>query len=350
MTTQTPSTTPTENSTNSETWTKPKRDLFDYFGLFWRGMAMGASDVVPGVSGGTMAFILGIYEELINSIRRLTDKAFIQTLLSFNIKKIWQQANWEFLFIVAGGLFTAILLLAPFLEFALHEYPVYIWSFFFGLVLASVFTVNKRITKWRPALIGITLIGTIFAFTLVGIVPATTPETWWFLILTGMLAVSAFILPGISGSFILVLLGKYQFVLSAVNDRDIFVVGLVGLGAVLGLVTIARLLSWLFANYHDPIVALLIGFMLGSLRKVWPWKIDVAYLTDAAGQFILNSDGDKIVTQEANFFPLFPPVDMIVPPTEMFIAAILMLTGLGVVLFLEWVAAKETARRAQRQA
>lgn len=349
MTSKTTASPPTKPDT-PENWTKPKRDFFDYFGLFWRGLAMGASDVVPGVSGGTMAFILGIYEELINSIRRLTDKEFIQTVLSFNIKRIWQQANWEFLLVLATGLFTAIIALAPVLEFALHEYPVYLWSFFFGLVLASVFTVNKRITKWRAPLVGMALLGTVFAFLLVGFVPSTTPDAWWFLILTGMLAVSAFILPGISGSFILVLLGKYQYVLSAVNNRDIVVVGLVGFGAVLGLVTIARLLSWLFANYHDTIVALLIGFMLGSLRKVWPWKIDVAYLTDAAGQFVLNSSGEQIVSQEANFFPLFPPPEIVVTPTEIVLAVALMLTGLGVVLLLEWIATKETARRVQKQA
>ena len=340
---------PPETETKQD-WVKPQRGLADYFGLFWRGMAMGASDVVPGVSGGTMAFILGIYEELINSIRRFTDKAFLQTVLSFNPKRIWQEANWEFLFLVAAGLFTAVITLSPFLEFALRDHPVYVWSFFFGLVLASVFSVNKRIPKWRPALVGIALLGLVFAFLLVGFVPATTPDTWWFLILTGMLAVCAFILPGISGSFILVLLGKYEYVLGAVNDRDIVVVGLVGIGAVIGLVTIARLLSWLFANYHDNIVALLIGFMLGSLRKVWPWKIDLAFLTDTAGNFVLNSDGEKIVSQQANFFPLLPPEGIVVPPTEIITAVGLMLLGLAVVLLLEWIANREEARHKRQNA
>ncbi len=327
------------------TWQKPERHLADYFGLFWRGLVMGASDVVPGVSGGTMAFILGIYEELINSIRRFTDKEFWQIALSFSPKRIWQGANWEFLLVLAVGLFTAVITLSPFLEFALHAYPVYVWSFFFGLVLASVFTVNKRIPRWTPLLIALAIGGTLFAYILVGLVPATTPNTWWFLIFTGMLAICAFILPGISGSFILVLLGKYQYVLGAVNDRDLVTVGLVGIGAILGLLTVARLLSWLFANYHDNIVAILIGFMLGSLRKVWPWKIDVSYLTDTAGNFVLNGDGDKIVSQQNNFFPLFPPVDVSVPPTEIIIAVGLMLLGLGVVLLLEWVAHQEEVRR-----
>jgi putative membrane protein len=263
-----------------------KRTPREYGGLVLRGYLMGASDVVPGVSGGTMAFILGIYEELIMSIRAAARPPFWQALLKLRIPEALQAVNAGFLIAVLAGIVLAILTLAQGLEWLLVNHPVYLWSFFFGLVLASVVAVSKRIPRWTPGLAAATVGGAIGAYILVGAVPMQTPETWWFLILSGALAICAMILPGISGAFILVLLGKYQFVLSAVNQRDIVTVGLVGIGTVIGLISFAQILGWLFKRYHDITVAILIGLLIGSLRKIWPWKNVLDYIVDRHGELI----------------------------------------------------------------
>jgi len=313
--------------TTSES-TRPQRGWRDYLGLTARGFCMGAADVVPGVSGGTMAFILGIYEELIQSIRMVGQPVFLQAVFRLRLKEVFQILNWPFLTAVALGIFLAIVSLARSLEWMLENQPIMIWSFFFGLVLASVFVVSKRITKWSPLLLAAVVLGTAGAYLLVGLVPAQTPESWWFLILSGALAICAMILPGISGAFILVLLGKYQFVLSAVNQRDLLTIALVGIGAVVGLVTFAQLLGWLFKRYHDLTIALLTGLMLGSLRKVWPWKIDLEFMTDRHGELI------PILQQN-----ILPPWSINgVFNTEILVGLALALAGCAAVLLLERLA------------
>lgn len=266
--------------------TRKERSIMAYLGLVFRGFAMGSADVVPGVSGGTMAFILGIYEELIDSIREVGQPRFLKAVVGFRIKEVFQILNWPFLVAVFAGIMLAILTLAQGLEWMLENQAVLLWSFFFGLVLASVFTVSKRIAQWGPATSGLLAVGAIGAYLVVGAVPVQTPETWWFLFLSGALAICAMILPGISGAFILVLLGKYQYVLGAVNDRDLLTIAFVGAGAVVGLVTFAQILGWLFKRYHDLTVAVLIGFMVGSLRKIWPWKETVETMIDRHGELV----------------------------------------------------------------
>ncbi|MCB8943539.1 MAG: DUF368 domain-containing protein [Ardenticatenaceae bacterium] len=319
--------------------TRPQRTLKDYAGLTLRGICMGASDIVPGVSGGTMAFILGIYEELIDSIRTVGQPNFIQAVLRFRLKEAFQILNWQFLISVALGIFIAIFTLAQGLEWLLLNQPVYLWSFFFGLVLASVFTVSKRVKRWTPSLVTAMAVGAVGAFILVGLVPAQTPDAWWFLILSGALAICAMILPGISGAFILVLLGKYQFVLNAVNERDFLTLIFVAIGAGLGLVTFAQILGWLFKRYHDGTVAVLIGLMVGSLRKIWPWKMDVAWLQDAAGALVLDSHGERIVTQQRLIAPNFATGAGV---TEFVVAVVLALAGLGLILLLDRLANRPT--------
>lgn len=271
------------------------RTLAQYIGLVARGFLMGSADVVPGVSGGTMAFILGIYEELIMSIRAIARPPFWQALLKFRIPEALRAVNAGFLIAIASGIFLAILTLAQGLEWMLNNQPVLLWSFFFGLVVASVVTVSDRVKRWTPQLLLAALAGTVGAYVLVGAVPVQTPNHWWFLILSGALAICAMILPGISGAFILVLLGKYQYILSAVNQREFIPVALVGVGAVIGLISFAQILGWLFKRYHDVTVAILIGLMVGSLRKIWPWKEIIASITD--------SHGVAIPTVERNYLP-----------------------------------------------
>ncbi len=281
---------------------RANRTLKDYGVLVLKGVAMGASDIVPGVSGGTMAFILGFYEELIHSIRAVGRPEFLGAALRLRIKEALQILNWPFLLAVGTGILLAILTLAPGLEWSLENQPVFLWAFFFGLIVASVITVSRRVGHWKLTVILGLLVAVVGAYFLVGAVPAQTPNSWWFLILSGAVASCAMILPGLSGAFILVLLGKYEFVLNAVNSRDIISIALIGIGAVIGLVTFAQILSYFFKRYHDVTVAVLIGLMVGSLRKVWPWKLDVAWLTDDAGEYIL-SHGERIVSQQLNVMP-----------------------------------------------
>ncbi|HHB90208.1 MAG TPA: DUF368 domain-containing protein [Anaerolineae bacterium] len=264
----------------------PARDWKGYLGLVARGFAMGSADVVPGVSGGTMAFILGIYAELIFSIRAVGRKDFWNALLHFRLREAMQAINVPFLLALGSGIILAFLTLAKGLEWMLINKPVFIWSFFFGLVLASVITVARRIRTWSVVLGVALVVAAVGAYLLVGAVPAQTPNTPLYVFLSGALASTAMILPGISGAFILVLLGKYQFALSAVNNRDILSLLTLAAGAAVGLVTFAQVLGWLFRKHHDLTVAILTGFMLGSLRKLWPWKEVVESITDNHGNTI----------------------------------------------------------------
>ncbi|MBW1680703.1 MAG: DUF368 domain-containing protein [Deltaproteobacteria bacterium] len=264
----------------------PERTWKDYLLLGLKGFIMGASDVIPGVSGGTMAFILGIYEELIDAIRSFNLKSF-RLLASLRWESFRKAVAWPFLLAVGVGILTAIFSLARVLEWLLQNRPVLIWSFFFGLIVASMITVGRRVGQWRAASRWLGLgLGAAGTYILVGLVPVSTPQDPWFLFLSGAVAICAMILPGISGSFVLVLLGKYQHVLSAVNQRDLVTLGLVAAGALFGIAAFSRLLAWLFRRYHDLTVVVLTGLMLGSLRKVWPWKETLGYRNDSQGHIV----------------------------------------------------------------
>jgi len=247
------------------------RSTGDHLVLALKGFCMGAADVVPGVSGGTMAFILGIYEELIGAIRSF-DARFLRLLMSMRFREAAGHARWKFVGAVGAGILCAVFSLARLLSWLLHNHPVPVWAFFFGLIVASLFTVSRRIRRWRPRVPGGILLGAAGTYLLVGVVPMSTPDAPWFLFLSGAVAICAMILPGISGAFILVLLGKYLFVLEAVSHRDLVTLGLVAAGAAAGLIAFSRLLGWLFQRFHDATIAFLTGLMLGSLRKIWPWK------------------------------------------------------------------------------
>lgn len=332
-----------QESDNSETQLEvpkeagwPNRSAMAMIGIFLRGVAMGAADIVPGVSGGTMAFIFGIYEELINSIKTVGQRDFVEAILHFRLRRAFSLINWFFLLPLGLGIVAAIFAFAGLLEYFLTHQPVYLWSFFFGLILASVIVIARRIKTWSWRLVAVLLLGVFGAYFLVGSVPAQTPNTWWFYILTGALASCAMILPGISGAYILVMLGKYQTVLSAVNQRDIFTLALIAFGAAVGLVTFAQILGWLFKRYHDYTVAVLIGLLLGSLRKVWPWKVNVQWLTDEAGQFVLEH-GERIAVKQINILPdLSTTADML----ELLLSVALAALGMGAVLLLERIAGR----------
>ena len=317
---------PTKSSTNAST--PQKRTLTDYLSLLARGFAMGSADVVPGVSGGTMAFILGIYEELIFSIRAIARKDFWQALLKFQFKEAFEAINLYFLIAVGAGIMLAFLSLAKGLAWMLDNHPILLWSFFFGLVMASVITVAKRVKRWTPGLMAALAVAAIGAFLLVGAVPAQTPDTALYIFLSGALASCAMILPGISGAFILLLLGKYQFALNAVNERSMVSLILLGAGAAVGLITFAQVLSWVFRKYHDLTVAVLTGFMLGSLRKLWPWQQVIESITDRHGK--------EIPTVIHNYLPSLQRQGHF--NTEIIIVLALAAVGFALVMLLDKVA------------
>ena len=272
------------------------RSLLEYLTLTAKGFCMGASDVIPGVSGGTMAFILGIYEELIDAIRSFDLKS-IQLLLTLRLRGLLDRISWQFVLAVGIGILTAIFTLARALSWLLQNRPVLIWSFFLGLILASTLSVSRRVEGWcLSTWLGL-LGGMVGTYFLVGLVPVSTPDSPWFLFLSGAIAICAMILPGISGAFILVLLGKYEFVLEAVNNRDFFILAIVAAGAVVGIAAFSRLLGWLLRNYHDLMVAVLTGLMLGSLRKVWPWKETVENFVASHGKVVTIVHANILPTQ-----------------------------------------------------
>ncbi len=271
--------------------TNPKRDisepktLADYLRLLFTGFAMGAADIVPGVSGGTMAFILGVYENLINAIKSFNLDA-IRLLLQLKIGELLDYVSFRFLLALGLGLASAILLLSSFLSSTMDDPggKVLLFAFFFGLVLASILTIGIKVS-WSAAAGAIFVIGATAAFVIVNIVPAEADHSAPTLFVSGMIAITAMILPGISGSFMLLIMGQYDFVLSAVSNRDLPPIIAVGLGAVVGIILFSRVLSHLLKHYYNLTVALLVGFMAGSLWKIYPWKACLESDIDRHGDF-----------------------------------------------------------------
>lgn len=248
-----------------------------------KGFCMGAANVIPGVSGGTMALILGIYEELIEAVASLNIKV-LRLAAALKLRAALGAVSWPLLLPVGLGILLATLLLARILSVLLESYPVIIWSFFFGLILSSVFTVSRVVERWGKHTFGAAALGAVGAFFLFGLVPTATPNALWFLFISGLLAICAMILPGISGAYILVLLGKYRYTLEALNKGDLATLFILTAGAVVGLLSFVRVIGWLLKRYHDVTMAVLIGLMLGSLRKIWPWKETLTGLSEGNGE------------------------------------------------------------------
>ncbi len=305
-----------------------KRPLLSYFFILLKGMAMGAADVVPGVSGGTIAFISGIYEELLDSINAVNIE-LIKTLKEQGVKKAWKQVNGNFLFALLTGIGISVVSLAKLLSWLLEHQPILLWSFFFGLVVASIIFVGKQVQKWHIQTIVSLLIGAVIAFFITQLQPVTGANpTAFYLILSGALAISAMILPGISGSFILVLLGSYHVVLNAVHQRELKTIALFGLGAIVGLLTFARLFKYVFSKYKNQTLAVLTGFIIGAINKIWPWK-EVLKTTEIEGKLF--------VLKEQSVSPLNYQGD-----NKLFFAIGLALIGFGLILILEKWGEKQT--------
>ncbi len=288
---------------------------------------MGAADVVPGVSGGTIAFISGIYEELLDSISSV-NLAALKTLKDKGFKCFWEAINGSFLAALFLGVGISVASLAKLIAYLLDEHAILLWSFFFGLVLASVLYVAKQITKWSVLNVLLLIIGAFLAFYITTLTPVTSNEIApLYLFLCGALAICAMILPGISGSFILVLLGAYRHVLDSVHERDLKSIAIIGAGALVGILTFSRLLKWLFTHYKNATLAVLTGFIVGSLNKIWPWKK------------VLDSKmfGEKLVVlQEKSVLPMNYEGDSL-----LLYAGVLAVIGFSLILILEKLAKKK---------
>lgn len=244
---------------------------------------MGAADIVPGVSGGSIALITGIYEELLDSINSFNGEN-LKLLLKFEFKAFFKAVNGAFLLSLFLGIFTSIFSLSKLITYLMAEHPIPLWSFFCGLILVSAFLILQDIKKWSLGVIIALIIGTIAAYFITELPPTSSPDALWFTFVAGAIAICAMILPGISGSFILLILGKYEPVLHAVSERDFATLAVFALGCIVGLLSFSRVISWLLKGYYSITIGLLSGFMLGSINKLWPWKIVTAYRTSSSGE------------------------------------------------------------------
>ena len=320
----------------------PKRSFKQSLLLTIKGLAMGAADVVPGVSGGTIAFISGIYEELISTIHSL-DLGVFKTLKKQGLKKAWQDYNLGFLAALFTGIAISILSLAKLITMLLGQYPVLVWSFFFGLVIASIIYIAKQITNYNLKAIIALVFAAVLSYGITLAEPIADTESIWFLFIAGFIAIIAMILPGISGAFILLLIGGYTVVIGAINQlidslttlnlsslgNALLKIGVFAVGAIAGLKVFSGVLNWMFKNYKNPTLAVLTGFMIGALNKIWPWKQVLQYRK--------NSHGEEIPFIEKSILP-----DMYQGDPKVFTAFLFMLVGFMIIFLLEFIANKKS--------
>lgn len=251
-----------------------KREWFVWFG---KGLVMGAADAVPGVSGGTMALITGIYERLISALANLHPR-LLSMLWQGRWAEFWQRIDGAFLFSLGLGILVSLFSVLNLVHWMLETAPQLLWSFFLGLIVASLFSLGMR-HRWRRQDILLCAMGTVIAVGLSFLSEMSMTVNAWTLVLGGAIAISAMLLPGISGSFMLLLMGLYPAVVAAVNQRDLLTIGLVALGCIIGLLTFSRLLNALLRRWHDRVLAFMLGFILGATVKVWPWQYQQQWLS-----------------------------------------------------------------------
>lgn len=253
--------------------------LASYLGVTVKGMCMGAADVIPGVSGGTIAFITGIYDKFVGSLNNI-DSSAVKMLFKGKFKELWEHINGTFLVSLFAGIFISVITLAKLMQYLLSSHPIETWAFFFGLIVASVIFIGKGVEKWRGKDYLLYLLGIALGVVICTLSPTNTPEALWFIFISGAIAICAMILPGISGSFILLILGKYQYIMGVISDltsginvmNNLIIIGVFGVGAVVGLLSFSKFLHWLLAKYKRQTILVMVGFITGSLVKVWPWS------------------------------------------------------------------------------
>lgn len=308
--------------------------LVHYLGVAFKGICMGAADVIPGVSGGTIAFLMGIYQELIDSIKSINLSA-VKLLFSGKIGAFWSHINGTFLVSLVSGILISVFSLARLMKYLLEFHPIPLWSFFFGLILASAVYILRELDKWNFKNILCLILGALVAAYICLASPSTTPDAYWFIFLSGAIAICAMILPGISGSFILLLMGKYAFIMDCVTSLNIPVLITFALGAAIGILSFSHLLSWMLKKFYMQTIAVLSGFMIGSLIKVWPWKEQVtAGIAEVAGESLPIVD-----------FPILPSTFAEISGSPALLGQSIgfAVVGIGVVLLIELVAGKKSA-------
>ncbi|MGI9274280.1 MAG: DUF368 domain-containing protein [Endozoicomonas sp.] len=301
-------------------------------GLVLRGMAMGAADVIPGVSGGTIAFITGIYDRLLEALRSATP-ATLKVLKEQGLAACWKKIDGTFLLCVFGGVLISVMTLAHLIGYLLAEYPELIWSFFFGLILVSGSHMLRQVENWSVGSLVLFVTGIAVAWLIGGLTPASLTPTPVMLFFAGSIAICAMILPGISGSFILLLMGLYASVLEAVRSLDILTLAIFGSGCVLGLLTFSHALSWLLRRHRDLALSLLTGLMIGALGTIWPWKQTL--------ETRVNSSGEQVPFLQENVSP-FVYESLTGHPAYFLPAIALMLSAIILFLVIEWIGRDKT--------
>lgn len=302
-----------------------QRNLLQYIVITLKGIAMGAADVVPGVSGGTIAFISGIYEELLTSISSV-NLTTLKLLKSKGISATWKAINGNFLLALLIGIFISIVSLSKLISYLLENNPILVWSFFFGLVVASILYIGKQITNWNYLTVFLLIAGAVLAYYITTLQPLISENSSpLFLFLAGALAICAMILPGISGAFILVLLGAYKPVLDAIHNKDFKLLAILAAGAIVGLLSFSKILKWLFDHYRNLTLAVLTGFILGSLNKIWPWKETLTWR--------VNSHGIEVPFNEQSILP-----NSFNGEPQLLMAILLAIVGFAIIILLEKIA------------
>jgi putative membrane protein len=291
---------------------------------------MGVADVIPGVSGGTIAFITGIYEELVHSISEI-DRASLRLLSEFQFASFWKKINGRFLATVLAGVITSLVLLSSMMLFMLKHYPIMTWSFFFGLIVMSFPLILRKIKKWNLGSSMGFVLGIVLAYLITVFSPVQSPDNLFFIFLAGAISICALVLPGISGVFMLLLIGKYQYIITALNEFNILVILVFTIGCLSGLLGISRLLTWALTHYHQVAIALLSGFMIGALNKVWPWRKVLEYAT--------NSKGDQIVVFDKSVLP-WDYLSVTGKDPQLFQAIFMMALGVLIVVLIEKIAVR----------
>ncbi len=305
----------------------------EYLIYLLKGIAIGVANIIPGVSGGTIALITGIFERLIDAIKSFDIQA-IKLLFSGKWKAFAEKTDLYFLIVIFVGIGLAIISLAKLFDFLFRNDPVYIWSYFFGLVLASIYYVGKTIEKWRWDVVFFLIIGTAVAVVISLINPATENSNFWYLVLCGIVAICSMILPGLSGSFVLILMGNYHLIaIQAINHRNLSILIPVAIGAIIGLIAFSHLLSWVFKRYRDQTIGTLTGFILGSMNVLWPWK-SAEYLKGPDGEIVMKH-GKEVVSKYVSILPEHLNAGF-------WCAVVLMISGILTIVILEKLATKNT--------
>lgn len=334
-----------------------QRRFLDYAIISLKGMAMGAADAVPGVSGGTIAFISGIYEELISTISGV-NLSLLKTFKNEGFWAFWKQLNGNFLIALLTGIFISFISFMRLAKYLIEQHPILIWSFFFGLIVASVYFVGKQITKWNLSTVLVFILGAALAYYISQLPSMADNDNLLFLFFAGALAICAMILPGISGAFILVILGAYKTLSDALHDFDIKKIFIFASGALVGILSFSHILKWLFKHYHNITLAILTGFIFGSLNKIWPWKLTETVMVKDTGQIIpmsqltpigtlsnyqkaLNDFDSLIVITEKNTMPFHYSLRNENMDSQVLFAIILMIVGFLTILILERLGHKE---------